>query len=166
MLERAANCLKKGVFPVSRIVSVIGVWVLVLIVILTVAEVFARRAFNAPITGTLELVSLGLLLVVFLTQAHCGARNGHIALDILVVRFPKRVRAVIGALIHILTTGIFGMASWRLWAHGMKLQRMGQTSGLLQIELYPFLYIAAIGGILLTLVYLIYFLYSLDEVCK
>jgi len=166
VFERAANFLKRGVFPASRVAGGIGVGVLVLMVILTVAEVLARRAFNTPITGTLELTSLGLVVVVFLTLAHCGARGGHVALDIIVARFPKRIKASTGAIMYILTTGILGVASWQLWVQAMRVQRMGQTSGLLEIDIYPFLYIAALGSLLLTLVYLIYFISSLDEVWK
>lgn len=166
MLQRAASFLKSWVFPVSRVVSGIGSAVLVFMVVLTVTEVFARRALNAPITGTLELTSFGLVIVVFLTQAHCGAKDAHIVLDILVVRFPKRLQAGIGALMYVLTTVILGVASWQLIIQAMKLQRIGQTSGLLQINVYPFLYVAALGGILLTLVYLIHFFNSLDEIRK
>ena len=166
MIERAANCLKRGVFPASRIAGGIGVTVLVLMVLLTVAEVFSRRVLNTPISGALELTSLGLVLFVFLTLAYCAVKGGHIALDILVTRFPKRVQASVYALMHILTAGIMGVASWQLWVQAMRVQRMGQTSGLLEIDIYPFLYLAALGCLLITLVYLVYFLNSLDEVWK
>ena len=166
MLTRAADFLKKGVFPVSRAVGAIGVVVLVLMVLLIIAEVIARRALDAPIAGRVELTSLSLILVVFLTLAYCAAKGGHIEMDILTSRFPKRAQAGIGTLIHLLTTGMLGVASWQLVVHGMKIQDMQQTSGVLAIEIYPFLYMAALGGTLLTLVYLIYFLYSLDEVRK
>ena len=166
MLARAANCLKRGVFPVSLIVGGIGMVVLVLMVLLIIAEVFARRALEAPIAGRFELTSLGLVLVVFLTLAYCATKGGHIEMDILTSRFPKRVQASVGATMYILTAGMLGVASWQLVVHAMRVQRMGQTSGVLEIYIYPFIYIAALGGLLLTLVYLIYFLYSLDEVRK
>ena len=166
MLKRAANCLKWGVFPVSRIVGGIGVVVLVLMVLLILAEVIGRRTLDAPIAGRYELTSLGLVLVVFLTLAYCATKGGHIEMDVLTSRFPKRVQASVGALVHLLTIGMLGVASWQLVVHGMRIQDMKQTSGLLEIPIYPFLYIAALGSLLLTLVYLIYFLYSLDEVRK
>ncbi len=166
MLERAANLLKRGVFPASRVFSGIGVGILILMVLLILAEILARRVLNEPIAGTFELTSLALILVVFLTLAYCAAKGGHIEMEILTVRFPKRLRAIIDSLMRILTTVMLGVATWQLIALAMKVQRMGQTSGLLKIDIYPFLYIAALGSILLTLVYLIQFLSSLNEVKK
>ena len=166
MLERVANRIKGIVVLISRMASYIGAAALVLMVLLTVAEVFSRRALNSPIAGALELTSLGLVIFVFLTLAYCASRGGHVVMDILVTRFPKRVQAVINTVVLFLTTGILGVASWQLWLQALRLQRAGQTSGLLEIPVFPFLYIAALGGILLTLVYLIYLLYSLEEMRK
>ena len=166
VIVKTADALKRVIVPVSRVAGGIGAGVLVVMVIFTVAEVFARRAFNAPITGILELSSLGLVLFVFLTLAHCAAKGGHVVLDIIVTRFPKRARGVVNAIIYLLTVGMLGIASWQLWVQAARLQKASQTTGLLEIPIYPFLYIAAIGGILVTLVYLVYLLYSVEEVRK
>ena len=166
MLERVAKFLKGGVFPVSRVLSGIGVGVLVALVLLIIAEIFARRVLNSPIMGTIDLTEVALLLLVFLTLAHCAALGGHVEMDILVSRFPKRVQAGISTIMHILATGIVGVMSWQLSVQAMIFYNTGQTSGTIQMKTYPFVYVAALGSILLTLVYLTRFLYSLDEVRK
>ena len=166
MLERAANSIKGVVIPVSRWASYLGAVVLIIMVCITVAEVVARRAFNSPIGGALEITSLGLVLFVFLTLAYCAARGGHVVLDILVVKFPKRLQSTVNLVILLLTTGILGVASWQLWVQAARVQHAGQTAGVLEVPIYPFVYVAAIGGILLTLVYFIYLLYAIEEVRK
>ena len=87
-------------------------------------------------------------------------------MGILTSIFPKRVQAGIAALMYILTSGILGVAGWQLWVQAMKVQNAGQTAGPLEIVIYPFLYIAALGTFLVALVYFVYFLNSLIEVRK
>ena len=166
MLEKIARGLQKVIFPASSAVSVIGMLVLILMVLLTVTDVFARRFFDSPISGALSLSSLGLVLFVFLTLAYCAAKGGHVELGILTSIFPKRVQAGIAALMYILTSGILGIAGWQLWVQAMKVQNAGQTAGPLEIVIYPFLYIAALGTLLVALVYFVYFLNSLIGVRK
>ena len=166
MLEKITRGLQKIVFQASSAVSVIGMIVLILMVLLTIAEIFARRFFDSPISGVLSLSSLGLVIFVFLTLAYCAAKGGHVELGILTSLFPKRVQAGIAALIYILTSGILGIAGWQLWAQAMKVQDAGQTAGPLEILIFPFMYIASLGTFLVALVYLVFSLNSLIEVRK
>ena len=69
-------------------------------------------------------------------------------------------------LMYILTTGILGVAAWQLWVQAMRVQKAGQTTGPLEIVIYPFLFIAAVGTLLIALVYLVFFLNSLGEAGK
>ena len=166
MFDKITRGLQKIVYPASSAVSIIGMITLILMVLLTIAEVIARRFFNEPITGALSLSSLGLVIFVFLTLAYCAVKGGHVELGILTSAFPKRVQAVIASIMYILTAGILGVAGWQLWVQAMKVQNAGQTSGPLEIVIYPFLYIASLGTLLVALVYLIFCLNSLSEVRK
>ncbi len=166
MLDKITRGLQKIVYPASSAVSIIGMITLILMVLLTIAEVIARRFFNEPITGALSLSSLGLVIFVFLTLAYCAVKGGHVELGILTSALPKRVQAVIASIMYILTAGILGVAGWQLWVQAMKVQNAGQTSGPLEIVIYPFLYIASLGTLLVALVYLIFCLNSLSEVRK
>ena len=166
MLDKIVRGLQKVVYPASSAVSIIGMITLILMVLLTIAEVIARRFFNEPITGALSLSSLGLVVFVFLTLAFCAVKGGHVELGILTSAFPKRLQAVIASIMYILTAGILGVAGWQLWVQAMKVQNAGQTSGPLEIVIYPFLYIASLGTLLVALVYFIFCLNSLSEVRK
>lgn len=166
MLEKITHGLERIVYPASSAVSIIGMVTIILMVLLTIAEIFARRFFNAPITGALSLSSLGLVVFVFLTLAYCATKKGHVELEILTTVFPKRVQAGISVLMYILTSGILGTAGWQLWLQAMKIQNAGQTYGNLEIALFPFYYVASFGVFLVALVYFIFFLNSINEVRK
>jgi TRAP-type C4-dicarboxylate transport system permease small subunit len=166
MLEKVNNCLKRGLLPVSRLFNYVGLTVLALMVPMTVADVLGRRLFGKPILGMLELTSLSLIIVSFLILAYCGIKGGHIEVEIITARFPKRMRSSVVAAVYILTTAMLGAVSWQLFLQAIRLQHTTQTSGLLRIPTYPFIYIAALGSILLTLVYLMRFFDTLIEARK
>ncbi len=166
MFERIIRGLQRTVYPASSVVSIIGMIVLILMILLTIAEVFARRFLNTPITGVLSLSSLGLVVFVFLTLAYCATKGGHVELGIVTSLFPKRVQAGIASVMYIFTAGILGVAGWQLWLQAIRVQNAGQTAGPLEIVIYPFLYIASLGTFLVALVYLVFFLNSLNEVRK
>ena len=166
MLEKITRGLQRIVFPASNAVSIIGMIVLIMMVLLTIAEVFARRFLDTPITVVLSLSSLGLVIFVFLTLAYCATKGGHVELGIITSLLPKRVQAGIATIMYVLVSGILGIAGWQLWLQAMKVQKAGQTYGNLEIVIFPFFYIAALGTFLIALVYFIFFLNSLNEVRK
>lgn len=163
MLDRVANYLKKVVFPVTRVVGGIGVGFLVLLMLVTLIDVFGRRFLNAPLRGSRELSELIFCFVTFLPLAYCAIKDGHIELDILVNRFPKRLRNSIGTVIIFCTTAMLSVMTWQLVVYGMRMQRMNQETAILGITTYPFLYLAALGSLLFTLVYLVQFFVYLNQ---
>lgn len=163
MMDTLANGFKRAVFPVSRVVGAVGMSMIVVMTFLTIADIFMRRIFNSPIRGSHEMTELIFAIITFLTLAYCAVKEGHIEVDMLVRKFPKTLQSTIGAIILLATTGTLGLVTWQLINYGMNLQRMKQTTVSLGIAVYPFVYVAALGAILITLVYFVQFLYSLTR---
>ncbi len=163
MIDIVANGLKRAVFPISRGLGAVAMAILVVMMVFTVIDVFMRRFLNSPIRGIHELTELSFALIVFLALAYCAVRDGHITVDTLVKKFPKTVAAIIDAIILLATSGILGLVSWQLVVHALNLQRMNQETVSLGVIVYPFVYLGAVGTMLITLVYFIQFLYSLTK---
>jgi len=87
-LKDSAKSVQKGIFAASNIGTSIAMVLLVVLVLLTVADVVMRRFFNAPIGGTFELTQVLLGIIVFFSFSYCAIKGGHIVLDVLVTRFP------------------------------------------------------------------------------
>jgi len=166
MLERAANYLRKGVFPASKVLGDISMIPVVFMTLLIVVDVCSRRFLNAPVKGSRDMTELAFSLSVFLPLAWCAIKGGHVDLDVLVTRFPKRLRLGVEVIIMLLTTAMLGLLSWQLVIQGLRLQNMNQETAVLGIPVYPFLYIAALGSLFLTLVYLINLLNSLGNALR
>lgn len=158
------NCLQKGIFSASRVSAIVAAGFLVLLVLLTVADVFLRRFLNAPVAGSFELSRLILGIIVFFTLAYCAVQGGHVVVDVLVSRFPRRAQSSVGLIIHLFSVVIMGLISWQLFLHAVKLKDAGEVTAIWEIWIYPFVFLAALGSTLLTIVFLIQLLQAVSEV--
>ena len=68
------------IFDYSAIASGI---VLLLLSVLTFCDVFGRRFFNSPVTGTIELVEIGMALVAFLAMPRAFFLNANVSADFI-----------------------------------------------------------------------------------
>lgn len=165
-LTRIAHSVERGTFSLSRVVSGVGLSLLVGMMLLIVADVSLRRLFNKPILGSVELVEYTLAILVFLTIAYCAVQGGHIAIDVLFSRFPQRLQAVLDSFNYLLSVVLFGLMSWQLIVQVLNVKRMGEASMLLGIPHYPVVFIAAFGSALLTVVLLLQFVETLSGMLR
>lgn len=141
--------------PLDRAVRALALLagaVLVLMVLLTVADVVMRYVFGAPIFGAQDLAQLGLLVVVFLSMAHCGRSGGHIAIEVITERLPRRVRRPIAAATAIIGATALLLLAWRAVIAGQRAAEFEAGSNLLGIPFAPFHGVIALGAALYALV--------------
>ena len=82
----------RGVDAIMRVVRVILGIVLVLSVMLNFANVIGRKFLAAPIVGAEEVMSYLMIALVFLGAGAVAYDGTHINMEILIDRFPPRVR--------------------------------------------------------------------------
>ncbi len=68
-----------------------------------------RYAFHSPLSFPEELSKLAFTWVVFLGAALVSAKREHIVIETLVDFFPKKVKAVVGLVVRILTIALMGV---------------------------------------------------------
>ncbi len=166
MLDRVANKLKKVVSPISRVLGDISMVVIVLVTLLVVVDVCLRRFFDSPIQGSHDLSSLAFSIIVFLPLAWCAINDGHVELDLVVKRLPKTAQLIVEVIMMFITTVILGLVSWQILIQGTKLQAANAETAILGIPMYPFLYLATLGGLMLALAFFVRFLYSLSNIIE
>ena len=116
---------------------------LVIMLVLTVADVLAVKLFNAPIPGAIELVSFLSVIVVAFSLAYTQQLKGHIQVEFFVSRFPERLQAAVGVLVCLLSIALFALLAWRSIEFGRVLQASGEVSMTQRIPFYPFVYAVA-----------------------
>ncbi len=140
--------------------------ILLFMMFLTVGDVIARYFFNKPVPGTFELTNLMLPLLVFFGLAYTQVRKGHISIDIVISRFPARVRAIADSISSFLSLSLFALVVWQSAVYAHRLWQGHIVSGVLAWPVYPFLIAAAFGSLLFCFVLLGNLLDSLAKAVK
>ncbi len=127
------------------------------IMFLTVADVIGRL-FGSPIRGTYEIVGFVGAVIISFALPYTSVKNGHIYVDILMMKMPRMVRVVVYAVNALVSLILFGIITWQsaVYAHSLKVS--GEVSPTLQMPVYPFIYGVALGCGMLCIVLLIEFL--------
>ena len=157
ILGRASRTLAKIISGTSRGANAIALTILMLMALLTLADVIGRSRFNAPISGAYELTELLFVIVVALVLGYSAIRGSHVRIDIIVSRFPEKAQYVIDAISYIVSSAFFLVASWRVVLQAIQVNSQGTLSGILGIPLYPFYWVLAFGFFLTGLMFLVNF---------
>jgi TRAP-type transport system small permease protein len=165
-IGKIADTVRRIMTPVVTWSAYAGAAVLGLMVLMLIYTIIARRAFEAPLKGSLVLTALALGVITFLIVAYDSLKGESMIVEILIDRFPARVKSIIGVIIHFLSVAILGMLCWQLLVQTIKFFNYHQTTATLAIPIYPFLALAAFGILLLTLVYVMHFFESLAKLRK
>lgn len=155
-LSRAAHFMGKWLSPLTVLAGRIGTAFIAIIMLLTVADIIGRLAFQ-PIIGALEISELMLVIAVFGSLAYCQLHRNHVSIDMVLSGFRQRTRYIINSIMYCGFLGFCGLISWRLAAYGIS-EIGGKATTALQLPVYPFLFIAAAGAGLLSLIILIHLL--------
>ena len=69
-LSKAALWLERVISPVARVFNSAGVGILMVMMSLTVVDVFLRFVFNKPIVGAYEMSEFMMVILVFFALAY------------------------------------------------------------------------------------------------
>jgi TRAP-type C4-dicarboxylate transport system permease small subunit len=163
MIGRFANSLKRVVEPTATWAAAIGAVTLGVMVVMLLVSVIMRKAFNTPMKGIFEMTEFGMVMITFLCMSAQYFKPDAMVMETFVEMLPKKMQAMINSFIFLLDAAILAILSWQLFAYALKVQRMGQVSKILEIPLPPFPYLGAACMLLLTLVFTMKFLFSLNK---
>jgi TRAP-type mannitol/chloroaromatic compound transport system permease small subunit len=105
-----------------------------------------------PILGTFEYVTLISAVIISFGLAHTGVVKGHVAVDLIMRRFPERVQGVIEAVTTLVALVVFAIVTWRLAQFGFQNYRLDLATETMAIPLYPFNLMIAFGFFVLLFV--------------
>jgi TRAP-type C4-dicarboxylate transport system permease small subunit len=117
---------------------------LVLLMTLTVVDV-VLRGFRRPVPGTYELVAFAGSLVIGLALPLTQRARGHIYVEVLVEKLPRKARDGFHLVTRFLVIGLFAVIGWNLVKYGLGLIRTGEVSLTLQMPFWPFAFAVALS---------------------
>jgi len=127
---------------------------LVVIMLLGTVDVLLRVVLQKPLLGTYEITQFLMVFAVFGGLVYAAMHDGHVTIDWIAMVLPKRILAIVNSIACFLGILLFASVAWQSMIQGNELLRKGQTSFVLGIPLYPFLWVVALGSIVLALVLL------------
>lgn len=145
------------IFPnFLRSVQITGMSFVLGLIGVTLAHVGGRYFFNKPLIGSVELSSLLVVTIVFLTAPYDFLIDRHIKITTLLQRLPRLSSLIIGIITGVLSLILLFFGALITFRHAFEMQKNPQTTDILNIPLHPFLYIVAGGWFMAFLAQSIY----------
>lgn len=166
ILEKFVSAIERVAYPISRLLNFVGVGFLSILMLLVTTHVIGRYLLGLPIPGSVELIELLMVLVVFLGLAECAVHHGNISVSLFVDRLPKRVQAVIDVFNGLLSIVIVSFITWQSAVQVKLLLQSGHVSGALHIPHWPFAIVMTLGWAALDLVLIVHSIEFLIRVLK
>lgn len=149
----------------SRIFGYFGSAAVILMLALTVADVLMRFIFDKPIIGAIEVGQI-LMVMVFLGVPLTTLEESHVSVDLVVNRFPRRVKAAVSAVVLLMTLVICALMAWQAYAASVFSHLTNKTFSLLAVPEYPFYWVMVLCFVAICVVLLGQIIETIREVLK
>jgi TRAP-type C4-dicarboxylate transport system permease small subunit len=144
----------RTVTSVVNKIGLLGAFTMIGLMMLTVADVFLRKFFNAPILGSFEITEFLLVVLVFFAIPWAALKKANVKVDLIVGKLSQRVQAAFSSvtcLLSLIVTAFFG---WYTIPQAVYILKLGSVSDMLEIPVYPFYFVVAFGFFILMFVLL------------
>lgn len=150
-MEKVIERLDRAVIVVNRVLIVIAGFLLVAMMLLACSNVLLRSVW-IPVKGTFELVGFFGAIVAAFALGRTQMKREHIAVDVLIVRFPRKVRLLLSGINYLVGMVFFSLAGWQAAKYANNLWRVNELSETLRIIYFPFVYGVALGCVIIAMV--------------
>lgn len=120
----------------------------------TCADVFLRGAFNIPIYGSEEIVTIFATLAIALALPYSHIKDVHIGVEILVRLLSKTVQDRIKLVTLACSLVIMGILTWRMFIYAYSVAESGERSMNLELPMHYLVYVLAFGFLIFVLMIL------------
>jgi TRAP-type C4-dicarboxylate transport system permease small subunit len=142
----------------------VGRGAIVAMLLITCVDVIGYKLFHHSIIGSAEIIGLLGLVTVTFSLLYTQVLHGHIEIDFMVTRLPKRAQAVIASIVSLFGFVLFILITWQMYDYGRIAQAAGRTSGIMGIPLSPLSYAMAACCLLVCVPLLVVLLRSIKGV--
>jgi TRAP-type C4-dicarboxylate transport system permease small subunit len=160
LLQTIAN----GVHGLIKALTWIASGALGILILFVVTNILSRFLFKKPLPGTIEIIELVSVVIVFFSVAYTETKRAHIYVELLVSRLSRRSQAVLASMMYFLAAVFFAVMGWRggvmAWSY---LVPMIRETYVLSIPIAPFLFVISLGSFVLALETLIHVFQPLPE---
>lgn len=153
-IRNLTRLILKKFYSATEVLIWIGYIALAAIVLIVFTDVSGRYFLNKPLPGAVELVELTMAILGGFAIMYTAVKGGHIAIDLLTTRFPKKIQRLIQIIDSLLGAIIWVFFAYRLFVYAISLERSSQVTSVLRISPVPFL-LAIVVALSLTFLILL-----------
>lgn len=145
-INHVINTIEKGCIFIAGVL-------LVIMMLLTSADVIGRKAFATPIPGTLEFMEeIGMVTVVFLTMSFVYSVGGHVRVELFERYINKKLLKGIGFFNTVLAIGIFVVLAYSSWTAVLEFHKFNTlTNSVWRYPLAPSYAMVTLGSIMMII---------------
>ena len=152
----AFRCLYRGYGRLLRGFGLISSAATFLLMLLVVANIIGRYLFNKPLTGTLEFTESLLVLVIFCSVALTQYDGGHIRVNLVTRRLPRRVARGLTVFAMLSGCAFFTWCAYAAWIFAAQAYSFNEREwGEVVFPLWPMKFVVFIGISMLALQFLL-----------
>lgn len=137
--------LEKLIDRVVRIAELAAALALAAVTALTFVSVIMRYFFAMPVPDDFDFTRLILGIAIFWGIACACWRGGHIQVDLLWSALPRRGRHGMDVFAAVVSFGFLLVFTWTVFVRVGGTQASGITTMVLQVPIWPFYALAAVG---------------------
>ena len=138
--------------------------VLLALAVLTFCDVFGRRFLNSPVTGTIELVEIGMALVAFLAMPRAFFLNANVSADFINNLNLGKFKTFLVIIKFVLMMSIMSLMAYATTVTSYKFMNNQRVTLDLELYFYPFYFICSIGMWISVIAIVVWFLKTINEI--
>mgnify|MGYP001189254466 FL=1 len=138
--------------------------ILLFLSVLTFCDVFGRRFLNSPVTGTIELVEIGMALVAFLAMPRAFFLNANVSADFINNLNLGKIKTYLVVLKFVLMLSIMSLMAYATTLTSYKFMNNQRVTLDLELYFYPFYFVCSIGMWLSVLAIIFWFIKTIVEI--
>jgi TRAP-type C4-dicarboxylate transport system permease small subunit len=156
----------KGIRSVGNILAGIGGILLLFLMLLDTIDPLGRYIFNHPIAGTVEISKVLMGAMVLLSWAYTQRNEGHVAIDMLLNRYPFRVRGIVKTIFLSAALALFILIIWRSTIIAFQYTQQQRVTAILNLPDGLFHFFVPTGAFFLCLEFIVQIITNVAEIKK
>jgi len=138
--ERAAKRLARFEVILVRfenglnLVAAIAIFFLML---MGVVQIIGRSFFNFPVPGYIDFIEQFVAIIAFLGIAYCQRIGGHVRMDLVITKLPRRMQPSAEALAVGLTLFLITLLIWGSYLHFERAYLLGDSTMDIRLPVWP-----------------------------
>jgi C4-dicarboxylate transporter, DctQ subunit len=122
------GALDRLIFHVERTFALIAALCIFALMLIAVGQITARKLFNAPLYGYIDMVEIAMTTFAFLGIAYAERLGGHIRMELLIGKLKGRAQWIAELIGVLLALVVIGILIYFGYEHAMRAYLSGDST--------------------------------------